>query len=152
MSVIVDILKCTGCGACTRVCPQNAIRVPDNLAVVDKDLCVECGRCVPACPSGAISLPSPARLTAVKNSDRTYGYGRIPVFRGSHLARPYTGRARVGITRHRHSRLRRSGRPHPASPAPTRRDELKALKEQSEQARRRLAELEARIRRLSNKY
>ena len=151
MSVTIDITKCTGCGTCAGICPQHAIRVLNNLAMVDRDLCVECSRCVSVCPSGAIVLESPARLAPLKSSDRISGYGRNPGFRRSSLPHPYMGRVRGGILHRRRPGLRGSRRPYPASPAPARRDELKALKEQSEQVRRQLAEIEARIRRLSHK-
>jgi NAD-dependent dihydropyrimidine dehydrogenase PreA subunit len=151
MSVMIDITKCTGCGTCTGICPQNAIRVLDNLAVVDRNLCVECGRCVPACPSGAIDLVSPARLAYPKNVDRMSGYGRRPDFRYSSLLRPNMGRIKGGIAYRWRPGLRGIRQPLPASPVPARGDELKALKKQSDQARRQLAEIEARIRRLSHK-
>jgi Fe-S-cluster-containing hydrogenase component 2 len=151
MSVTIDITKCTGCSTCAGICPQHAIRVLNNLAVVDRNLCVECGRCVSACPSGAIGLPSPSRLAPLKSSDRTSGYSRRPDFRRSSLPSPYAGRARGGILHRWHPGLHGRRQPYPASPAPARGDELRALKEQSEQVRRQLAEIKARIRRLSQK-
>ena len=150
MSVTIDITKCTGCGTCAGICPQHAIRVLNNLAMVDRNLCVECGRCISACPSGAISLASPARLTCPKSDDQTSGYGTRPVFRCSSLPRPFTGHARGGIPRRGRSGLR-GRRLYSTSSAPARRDELKSLKEQSQQVRRQLAEIDARIRRLSYK-
>jgi NAD-dependent dihydropyrimidine dehydrogenase PreA subunit len=150
MSVTIDIAKCTGCGTCAGICPQHAIRVLNNLAMVDRDLCVECGRCVSACPSGAISLVSPARSAPPKSDDRTSGYGRRPAFRHSSLPRLFAGRARGGIPRRGRSGLR-GRQPYPVSTAPARGDEMKSLKEQSQQVRRQLAEIEARIRWLSYK-
>jgi Fe-S-cluster-containing hydrogenase component 2 len=151
MSVTIDITKCTGCGTCAGICPQRAIRVLNNLAMVDRGLCVECGRCVSVCPSGAIVLESPVRLVPLKSSDRISGYGRIPGFRQSSLPRPYVGRARGGIPYPWRPGSCGSHQSYPASPAPILGDELKALKEQSEQVKRQLAEIETRIRRLSYK-
>ena len=53
---------CLGYGACAHVCPQNAIRIEDGLAIVDKRLCVGCGKCVAACPRKLIALV-PAKAT-----------------------------------------------------------------------------------------
>jgi len=55
MAVKVDKDKCNGCGPCEEACPVEAIKVIDNLAVVNEDECTECGACIEACPNAAIS-------------------------------------------------------------------------------------------------
>lgn len=45
--------KCTACGACADICPQDAIIIKD-VAVIDNDACVECGACIDECPQDAI--------------------------------------------------------------------------------------------------
>ncbi len=49
--------KCTGCGACLKACPMNAISIGEKngkvVALTDRTLCVNCGKCVDACPAGA---------------------------------------------------------------------------------------------------
>lgn len=52
---MVKVIKadCVACGACTDVCPQDAITIEDT-AIIDADKCVECGACVDECPAGAI--------------------------------------------------------------------------------------------------
>ncbi len=58
MAAIIDSEKCTGCGACTDVCPLDAIELSDDgVAVVDGDTCGDCGACVDECPCEAISMP-----------------------------------------------------------------------------------------------
>ena len=41
---------CIGCKKCEKTCPSGAIKVVDNLAVIDYSLCTNCGACVAACP------------------------------------------------------------------------------------------------------
>lgn len=54
---IVSIRECVACGCCMKVCPRNAITVPQGIhAVVDKELCVGCGKCAKECPASIISL------------------------------------------------------------------------------------------------
>jgi ferredoxin len=55
MAVKVDKDKCNGCGPCEEACPVEAIKVVDNLAVVNEDECTDCGACIEACPNAAIS-------------------------------------------------------------------------------------------------
>ncbi|MCM8762145.1 MAG: 4Fe-4S binding protein, partial [Candidatus Omnitrophica bacterium] len=35
---------------CVKVCPQQAITLQNNLAVIDYEKCDNCGRCVEECP------------------------------------------------------------------------------------------------------
>ncbi len=49
--------RCAGCGLCTDVCPENAIKV-DEHAVVNRDICTGCGKCVSECPNEAVVLTS----------------------------------------------------------------------------------------------
>ncbi len=53
----VSIQECVACGCCIKVCPRNAITVPNGIhAVIDRELCVGCGKCVKECPASIISL------------------------------------------------------------------------------------------------
>lgn len=47
---------CLGFGTCAKVCPFDAIRVVNGVAVVDKEACKACGKCVAVCPKHLISL------------------------------------------------------------------------------------------------
>lgn len=69
--LVLDRLKCVGCGQCSIVCPKDAILFGPAAAVyenkpkdlnaavvdtVDEDLCVFCGTCQYFCPFDAIHL------------------------------------------------------------------------------------------------
>ena len=41
---------CIGCMKCEKTCPHGAIKVKDNLAVIDYNLCTGCGECAKVCP------------------------------------------------------------------------------------------------------
>lgn len=45
---------CISCRLCERACPAKAIKVIDNLAVIDYALCTSCGACVAVCPAHTI--------------------------------------------------------------------------------------------------
>ncbi len=47
---------CLGLGSCSEVCPENAIRFRNGVAVVNKEACVGCGLCVKNCPRHLIEL------------------------------------------------------------------------------------------------
>ena len=45
---------CIGCKKCEKNCDVQAIRVENNLAVINYDQCTRCGRCVEGCPTGCL--------------------------------------------------------------------------------------------------
>lgn len=51
---------CTLCGACARICPPHALRIPrdtrGDILKFTESLCVQCGLCAEACPEAAIHL------------------------------------------------------------------------------------------------
>ena len=47
---------CLGFGTCAKVCPFDAIKVVNGIAVVDKEKCKACGKCIEVCPKHLISL------------------------------------------------------------------------------------------------
>lgn len=46
---------CTHCGNCVNICPVGAIKIVDNVPVIDPDKCIECYKCVKVCPNHVIS-------------------------------------------------------------------------------------------------
>ena len=64
---------CLGLGSCVKVCPEQAIRVADGVAVVDRRRCVGCGLCAKACPKGLIELIPEQNRVAVRCSNKDRG-------------------------------------------------------------------------------
>lgn len=41
--------RCTGCGACMRVCPKGAVEIREGKACTDRKKCISCGECTEVC-------------------------------------------------------------------------------------------------------
>ena len=54
--VVVDPVRCNGCGRCIAVCTREALSRKDGKLLVLPDLCVGCGRCSGRCPRGALEI------------------------------------------------------------------------------------------------
>ncbi len=50
---VVDEAKCSGCGACAKICQFNAIILLNKKAMIFPDLCHSCGGCALVCPEEA---------------------------------------------------------------------------------------------------
>ncbi|MCF0240990.1 MAG: 4Fe-4S binding protein [Treponema sp.] len=64
--------SCIGSGDCVKVCPQNAIVIENNTAVVT-NLCIGCGLCINICPKGIIKMvpKNEEQMIVCCNSDNT---------------------------------------------------------------------------------
>ncbi len=47
-------VSCIACKMCEKACENGAIKVTDNVAVIDRALCTECGKCKTVCKRGVI--------------------------------------------------------------------------------------------------
>ena len=48
--------ECVGCGKCIEICPADALKLEENITIVDKDWCIGCGVCVSQCLNDAIKI------------------------------------------------------------------------------------------------
>lgn len=48
--------KCTACGACVKVCPQQAHHLEHGAHTFERSACRHCGQCVSLCPQQALRL------------------------------------------------------------------------------------------------
>jgi NAD-dependent dihydropyrimidine dehydrogenase PreA subunit len=62
--ITIDLARCNGCGACVEVCPEGALYLVDDKAMVEAGLCRECESCVAACPMEAIAITAPEAAPA----------------------------------------------------------------------------------------
>lgn len=68
-TVAIDEAKCTGCGACIKVCAEGAITLYDGVAHINQSLCTACLNCIGACPNEAIAVTEVVALTQRPPSD-----------------------------------------------------------------------------------
>ena len=61
--IVVDKVRCDGCGICLTVCPQDAVVLEAERAEIREELCDGCGVCLSACPEGAILDLEPSLVT-----------------------------------------------------------------------------------------
>ena len=77
--LVWDKDKCTGCGTCSKTCPQGVIRIVTSVGdenkyvvetfEVDTGYCISCGLCVEACPYDALFLGYAYELGRYRRSD-----------------------------------------------------------------------------------
>jgi Fe-S-cluster-containing hydrogenase component 2 len=79
--IYIKIEKCTGCGACASICPQQAISIKNDAAIIDYARCNRCGDCTGVCPVGAIYTSVPIYAQSKRGGDLMRGRDLFgPVF------------------------------------------------------------------------
>ena len=43
--------RCIGCGACSTICPSDAIQIKNGIPVTEKEKCILCEKCIEKCPA-----------------------------------------------------------------------------------------------------
>lgn len=64
---------CCGFGTCASVCPYDAIRIIDGLAVIDDTKCKACGKCIEVCPNKLIEIIPYSAKYVVRCSSHSKG-------------------------------------------------------------------------------
>ena len=64
---------CLGLSSCKNICPFDAIKMVDGIAVVDSKKCTACGKCVGVCPRSLIEIVSEKDTVRVACSSRDSG-------------------------------------------------------------------------------
>jgi formate hydrogenlyase subunit 6/NADH:ubiquinone oxidoreductase subunit I len=54
---------CVGCSMCKKICPNDAITIEKNLAIIDYSKCDSCGLCATVCPKKLIVNTKPLENT-----------------------------------------------------------------------------------------
>ena len=65
--VTIEQMKCTGCGACARICHEHCMSVQSGTICIDYASCSTCTQCIAVCPEQALSwdgIPPTAFNTA----------------------------------------------------------------------------------------
>ena len=75
----IDQEKCTGCGLCLEVCPDQTISMEADRAVVTGSRCLQCGHCAAICPVAAIEVkaidPDSLSFKSFEFNDRWLKWG-----------------------------------------------------------------------------
>lgn len=80
----VDVIRCTGCGACAKLCQFHGIVSLGARTLVFPELCHGCGGCLRICPTGAIT-------------ERPHLIGQVAVGQHGNI-RFLEGRLEVGVS------------------------------------------------------
>lgn len=96
---------CTLCGACAKVCPENAIIQNTAHLLHDESKCRHCGRCAKSCPFGAWSAESGYILSFGGRFGKEIAKGKIllPIIRDKDVLFRVTDASLDFFYRHAHS-------------------------------------------------
>jgi len=75
--IIIDTENCKGCELCTEECPQDGIKMSENInkkgyhyAVLMEDVCTGCTNCALVCPEAIITVYRESKKKKVLNSTK----------------------------------------------------------------------------------
>ena len=81
--IIID--TCTGCGTCVTWCPQEAIALHDDVAVIDGKKCIGCGQCLAMCRFDAVQYNWGATYEDLQKKVVEHAMGICSLFSGKSL-------------------------------------------------------------------
>ena len=70
----VNITKCTKCGICENICPENAIHTKEDYIVIEYTKCMWCSICVHHCPHNALEFVKTYKGTIKDVNDTRYSF------------------------------------------------------------------------------
>jgi len=74
---LLDIEKCIGCGMCSRVCPNDAVKMVEyndkKCPEIHMGKCCFCGLCAEHCPTQALQMTSYVFIAGYDKSLAVYG-------------------------------------------------------------------------------
>lgn len=74
---LLDIEKCVGCGMCSRVCPNDAVKMVEyndkKCPEIHMGKCCFCGLCAEHCPTQALQMTSYVFIAGYDKSFAVYG-------------------------------------------------------------------------------
>lgn len=56
ISPVVYKDRCTGCGACVKICPEGAVKLINKKSGIDVSRCIGCAQCIAVCPTSAMFI------------------------------------------------------------------------------------------------
>ena len=75
-----DMMRCIGCGLCSRVCPSGAIEMKGRGMQAEikhyVDRCIFCAQCAESCPRKAIMMTQEYELAGFDRKKMLYEYHR----------------------------------------------------------------------------
>lgn len=77
--------KCTGCGTCVEWCPQEAITLNDDVAVIDAEKCIGCGECLAMCRFDSVQFDWGATYEDLQKKVVEHAMGICSLFQGKIL-------------------------------------------------------------------
>jgi len=77
--------KCTGCGICVKWCPEEAISLVDDQAVINSAKCIGCGECLAMCRFDAVKYNWGATYDDLQKKIVEHALGVCSLFREKSL-------------------------------------------------------------------
>ncbi len=77
--------KCTGCGTCVKWCPEEAIAMVEEVAVIDDERCIGCGECLAMCRFDSVEYNWGATYEDLQKKVVEHAMGVCSLFSGKSL-------------------------------------------------------------------